>query len=250
MYLTKKVLSMLRRYCGAVAVSMENIGEKLALWRIAGFAKITHAIATLIASSIRTVIQVTLAAENFSDIDDIADFCISRKRLYGVIFLAYKPVGRGLVFSRPLSTLDPLFVSGKLQSVFRKLSPHMRVGYDCCLSPAIAAHDRNGGFVAANYIEGCSALRGSLGLSPGLDVVPCTFLQQRVLGNLKRDSLTDIWNGIKAREFRDSVEKKIIESAPCDGCAIKNTCLGGCPVMELAKCSRMGTGGEGKNRCT
>jgi radical SAM protein with 4Fe4S-binding SPASM domain len=237
MHFTKELLSVLRKRCGAVAVSMENTGERFSDWRNIGFERIEHAIRLLLSSSIRTVVQVVVSPANINDLDKIADFCLTRKRLYGVIFLAFKPVGRGVGFCKTLTDLDPAFVSMKLKTAFKRLSPHMRVGYDCCLAPAIASGDRNEGFVDNNHVEGCSALRGSLGLLPNLDVVPCTFLSQRKIGNLRNISLIDIWNNEAADAFRNSVSRRIAGRIGCNHCSIKYSCLGGCPEMDLVRCS-------------
>ena len=237
MHLSLKTLRMLKKYCGAVAISMENIGTRLAMWRKTGFENIRQALFALKTFSIPTVIQITLSTDNFCDLDAITDFCLEQKQLYGVIFLAYKPVGRGTAFSQPLSVLDARAVSEKLQAMFLKLSRRTRVGYDCCLAPAIAAPDRKTGFVQASHLEGCSALRGSMGISPELDVIPCTFLPHQVIGNLRQNSLKDIWYGSRAIAFRNAMLNQINHKEPCSACNIRNACLGGCQAMNLVNCS-------------
>ncbi len=238
MQLSRKNLAMLHKRCGAVAVSMENTGARLAVWRKTDFRNIENAISLLLSASIRTVIQVVLSPRNIEDLDLIVDFCLSRKKLYGVIFLAFKPVGRGATFGGTLATLDPTLVSSKLEAAFRKLSGRMRVGYDCCLAPAIALSEGNGGFASSDWVEGCSALRGSLGVLPNLDVVPCTFLRNRVLGNLQENTLAKIWSAEQAHDFRGSAEKRIAGNTRCGDCSAKYSCLGGCPEMELVRCGR------------
>jgi radical SAM protein with 4Fe4S-binding SPASM domain len=235
MHLTKEILLMLRKFCGAVAVSLENTGDKLAQWRPAGFDHIKQVISAFQSFSIPTVLQITLGKMNFKDLGDIVDFCLCYPHLYGVIFLAYKPVGRGERFCGTLSSLDSLRVSKGLEAAFHKLSSKVRVGYDCCLTPAIAGH-KNAGFVRKEYLEGCSALRGSVGVSPELNVIPCTFLSDCVIGNLKQDSFVDIWNNRQAARFRDSLQQNSTENTACGECDIRNYCLGGCPVMDLVHC--------------
>lgn len=235
MHLTKEKLLMLKKFCGAVAVSLENTGDKFAVWRRSGFKHIKQVILELKSFSIPTVLQITLGTTNFIDLDDLIDFCLCYPHLYGVIFLAYKPVGRGKTFCGTLSSFDPVQVSKGLENAFRRLSAKIRVGYDCCLAPAIAGHG-NTGFVHKEHLQGCSALRSSIGVSPELNVIPCTFLSDYVIGNLKHDSLIDIVNSQQAKRFRDLFRQNINKTSTCSICNVKNTCLGGCPVMNLVNC--------------
>ncbi|MBN2535471.1 MAG: radical SAM protein [Spirochaetales bacterium] len=235
MHLTEKMLLILKKYCGAIAISLENTGEKLAMWRRVGFDHVKETILKLKSFSIPTVVQVTLSADNVHDLDDIVAFCLDSPHLYGVIFLAFKPAGRGKGFSSPLSTLDAIQVSKGLEAAFHKLSDKIRVGYDCCLAPAIAGY-KGKSFVSKKYLEGCSACRSSIGISPDLDVIPCTFLPDYVLGNLKQNSLKEIWNGEPAGKFRDLLKQNSEKKERCSTCNLKNSCLGGCPVMDLVDC--------------
>jgi radical SAM protein with 4Fe4S-binding SPASM domain len=238
MHLTKKNLLMLKHYCGAVAVSLENTGEKCHQWRRVGCEHIHNVIRKFKSYAIPTVIQITLGEANFGDLDHLVDFCLDYPHLYGVIFLAYKPVGRGEHFSGTLFSLDSTKVSTGLKKAFHRLSKKVRVGYDCCLAPAIAGNGDTG-FVHKEYLEGCSAVRSSVGVSPELDVIPCTFLGDYVLGNLKQDSLAEIWNNTQAKSFRDLLKKNITKNNTCSTCQLRNCCLGGCPVMDLAECCIM-----------
>lgn len=240
MHLSGKNLSLLKRYCGAVALSLEAVGERFGLWRKDGFRGLEKAMDKLKKARVPTVIQVTLSEANFGDLPQIVDFCLAKPHLYGVIFLAYKPVGRGVGHSRPLSVLPPDGVARGLREAFLRLSKVMRVGYDCCMTPAVAGIEAGLEYADPTHLEGCSGMRGSVGVSPDLDVIPCTFLTGEVMGNLRDESLEDIWKGERARAFRERITNRAGDREACIHCAKKANCLGGCPVMRLVECSMPG----------
>lgn len=236
--LNADMLSLLARHCGAVGVSLEGVGDDFDSYRKTGFARFERTVAALQAHRIPTVLQVTLNVETFERLDAIVDYCRRREGLYGVIFLAFKPVGRGAHFGRPLADLPHARVHEGLQKAFETLAEGTRVGFDCCLTPGVtglgAAYDAH----AAEYLEGCSALRTSIGLSPRLDVMPCTFTAEHAVGNLKDKHLADIWRDLTTVGFRDRMAARAQANSQCGSCAKHSYCLGGCPVMNLVNCGR------------
>lgn len=235
MYLDSSTLKVLKECCGAVALSLEGVGSRFDTWRKTGFKRLKKAIKQLKKADIPTVLQVTLSEANFDELNEIVTFCLKNPHLYGVIFLAYKPVGRGEVYSRPLSSLPSQTVSDGLRKAFLRLQKSMRVGYDCCLTPAIVGVNEGLEFVDNSHLEGCSGMRGSVGISAGLDVLPCTFLSGEVMGNLRETPLSEIWESGNAEAFRGRISEGA-GSEMCRSCASRENCLGGCPVMELVDC--------------
>ncbi|MCC6524296.1 MAG: radical SAM protein [Polyangiaceae bacterium] len=238
--LTPRVLDALARSCGAVALSLEDVGAGFALRRKAGFAFFEAALAKLRAHAVRTVFQVTLSGENLPRLPAIVDYCLAVPELYGVIFLAHKPVGRGEGYDTPLSAVHPDELYPWLREAFLRLVGHTKVGYDCCLTPGIAGLDVELGFGEREQLEGCSAARSSVGVSTDLDVVPCTFLTHRPLGNLRSRSLLDIWQGPEATAFRAELDALGDGRAACRTCRLRDACLGGCPEWDLVRCTRDG----------
>ena len=237
-HLTPKNLSVLKKYCGAVAVSLEDIGDGFMTRRKSGFTLFEKAIQKLLKAEIPTVIQVTLSDENLDQLPQIADYCQQVKGLYGVIFLAYKSVGRGIGFNQPLAVRPAGEVFKRLRSTFLKLSKYTRVGYDCCLAPGIAGLDREMGFEEHDMLEGCSAMRHSFGIDTSLNVIPCTFVQDKVMGNLKDGDLGTIWDGQNGEAFRSRFANQVADNRSCSTCRSNQSCLGGCPVFSLVNCSR------------
>ncbi len=238
MHLTDVHLKLLKTYCGAAALSLEAVGNRFNAWRKAGFKTLLTAMDKFKSHNIPTVLQVTLSRTNFDDLDQIVDFCLDHPHLYGVIFLAYKPVGRGEFYSGVLADLPADDVSRKLKDAFLKLADRMRVGYDCCMTPGIAGVDSALGFTEDQHLQGCSAFRGSVGISTDLDVIPCTFLPKMSAGNLKNRHLKDIWTNGAAHRFRQSVRNQMDKNTQCRSCSKQLTCLGGCPVMNLVNCHK------------
>jgi len=88
----------------------------------------------------------------------------------------------------------------------------------------------------SNQLEGCSALRSSVGITPELDVVPCTFWKDLSVGNLQEKSFSEIWRGSEADLFRTKLNGQSLENGVCKSCEMKGFCLGGCPEEELVNC--------------
>jgi len=185
---------------------------------------------------VNTVLQVTLSKENFGELRDIVELCLRYPRLYGVIFLAYKQVGRGTDYHHVLAELDAAHVHGELTAAFKALSQQMRVGYDCCLTPALVGIETDFDFGEDDQLEGCSAMRSSIGVLANLDVTPCTFLPGAAVGNLRQQSLRDIWNGPPAERFRRGMAQRMTEKLACVSCPSRSACLAGCPAFELVGC--------------
>ncbi len=226
----------LARHCGAVALSLEGVGERFALRRRQGFAVFEKQVKILLDAGINLVLQITLSAGNIDELPAIIDYVRDVEPLYGVIFLAHKPVGRAVRFDEPLSAQPFAAVYRRIHDAVEALRPHTRVGFDCCLTPLLAAIVQDLGFAPDAILEGCSGARGSLGLTPDLDVVPCTFLPHEKLGNLRDASLLEIWQGESARRFRRHLGAFASRDSRCADCQVSGVCLGGCPIWKLVGC--------------
>lgn len=238
LHLGERNLVLIEQYCGAVGLSLEGVGEDFGRYRASGFERFQQSLARLLGRGIPTVLQVTLDADTFSRLDAITDFCRRQEGIYGVIFLAFKPVGRGTGFGTPLATLAPALVHERLQETFFTLAEVTRVGFDCCLTPGVTGTGNQFDAHVARYLEGCSALRSSIGLLPNLDVLPCTFTPGHAVGNLREQHLRDIWTGLATVRFRAHMAERAQRNASCSTCSKYGYCLGGCPVMDLVNCSR------------
>ncbi len=82
----------------------------------------------------------------------------------------------------------------------------------------------------AEFIGGCGAGRMYCAIQPNGDVVPCVFMPDLVVGNLRKQHFADIWNNSKVfKALRDRSSLK----GSCGNCNFKNVC-GGCRARALA----------------
>ena len=237
LHLDAERLRIIGEYCGAVGLSLEGVGEDYAAYRKSGFRRFEKNLALLLGHGIPCVLQVTLNTDTFARLDSITDYLKRQQGIYGVIFLAYKAVGRGRDFSQTLAALPHYEVNSRIERAFGELSEFTRVGFDCCLTPGVTGSGNAFDAHAARYLEGCSALRSSIGLLPNLDVLPCTFTPQHAVGNLREQKLGDIWHNLNTQRFRSDMAGRAEGNASCSSCAKHSYCLGGCPVYELVNCS-------------
>ncbi len=95
--------------------------------------------------------------------------------------------------------------------------------------------------VVAKYLGGCGAGRTYICIEPTGDVTPCVYLPHRVMGNVRRRPILDI--------FRDSVFYDILNDRDhrlhhCEVCSFKNYC-GGCRARADAYFGHLHAGDPG-----
>lgn len=81
--LSPRVLDALASSCGAVALSLEDVGEGYSTRRRMGFDAFEAALAKLRDRGLRVVFQVTLSAQNLARLPAIVDYARSVESLYG-----------------------------------------------------------------------------------------------------------------------------------------------------------------------
>lgn len=229
--MTPAKAELCRRYCGAVAVSWYRSEHTL------------RAIDTLLAAGVRTNVHYVLGRNSI-------DEAIRRLRaddfpegVNAVIFLLHKPVGLGEA-DNVLSCDDP-----RLPILFGLIDEGhpFKVGMDSCTVPAALQLCEN---VAPESLDTCEGARFSCYIGPDLVMVPCSFDQARRyavrLGGPAGcgPTIRDAWNSEPFEAFRN-----VMRSA-CPGCAMRASCLGGCPLEpEVVLCDREerrpGTGAPG-----
>ncbi len=73
--------------------------------------------------------------------------------------------------------------------------------------------------------KGCAACDGLISVAPNGDILPCASYDQPV-GNLKKSSFAEIWQGKNAKFFRN----KTFAHSICQDCDSFAICNGGCPL--------------------
>jgi len=78
--------------------------------------------------------------------------------------------------------------------------------------------------VVAKYLGGCGAGRTYVCIEPNGDVTPCVYLPHRVMGNVRRAPLVEVF---RRNAFWDVLNDRANRLGHCEVCAFRNYC-GGC----------------------
>ena len=230
--LTFKTVYYLAQYAGAVALSLEETGPEFEKRRNFPFRDFIKSVKKLKAAGIKLVFQITLSKENLPRVKRTINYLL-KYQPYGILFLTYKPAGRGKNYDAPLALADLKLVRQVLNDIFKDLKNKTKIGFDCCITPALTLVKQSPTF------KGCSAARESVAIMPDLQVLPCSFLANKnEWDNLRQRDLIDIWQGNNFDNFRKKIQKKTSQLV-CQGCHLQNICLGGCPAFDLAKCDKL-----------
>ncbi len=218
--LTSSVLDSSASLCGAVAVSAYEPYDEAAV-----------AVELLVEAGARVNIHFVLSASSIETaVAWLREPPRFLERVNAVVFLNYKPVGRGSV--------EPLLAdSPRLQEFFGMLQAGGRpfkIGFDSCSVSGVASMTS----VPAAFYDACEAGRFSMFISETLRAYPCSFMENLSEGVMLNDSnLPSVWQtGSVFERMRQD-----IDAARCDGCTWTAECMGGCPVfpdINLCKCSR------------
>jgi radical SAM protein with 4Fe4S-binding SPASM domain len=97
--------------------------------------------------------------------------------------------------------------------------------------------------VVAKYLGGCGAGRTYVCLEPNGDLTPCVYLPHRVMGNLVRQELDDIFRGPtpaapSPRSFYELLNDRSDRIHHCATCEYANFC-GGCRARSDAYFGRL-----------
>lgn len=230
-----KAVYNMAKYCGAVALSIEEWGDEFERRRNFPFSDFLKSIKKIRSAGINLVFQVVISKNNLNTLLDTTQRLLQFKP-YGIIFLAYKPQGRGRKYDAPLSEDDPYKTFRVLDEIFHLSSfKKTKIGFDCCLAPSLLSVKEN------PSLAGCSAARTSLAVMPDLRVLPCSFMKENKnseFDNLISSSLFDIWRKDNFYDFRKKIESKM-KTDLCSECSVVNTCLGGCPEFSLVQCNKV-----------
>ncbi|MBV6459407.1 MAG: Coenzyme PQQ synthesis protein E [Fimbriimonadaceae bacterium] len=210
--LTDGVLSASKAYCGAVAVSA-----------YAPFHETAEAVRQLADHGVQVNVHYLLSSRSVGTaINWIKNPPLWLERVYAVVFLNYKPIGR--VVSKHLL----LNRSPRLEEFFvlaTSGSAPFRIGFDTCTITGLARLGR----APAVSIEGCDAGRFSMFLSERMEVYPCSFMVEAGYPGipLKDTTLLQIWNDADGfRRIRDQHR-----GPGCSTCQTRSECLSGCPLF-------------------
>ena len=208
--LTDNQVQITRRYCGAVAVSEHFQPYTLS------------AIQRFVDAGCITNIHYVVA-------NDTIDEAIRRleendfpKGIYAVIFLLYKPVGKGKV-ENCLKVMDP-----RIRRFYELIEAEhpFKCGLDSCHIPGVMNFTKN---VLPESIVPCDAARFSMYVTPDGFALPCSFdtNNRKYAVDIKEIGIQGAWESEAFERFRNHYKTR------CSHCEIgkRINCLGGCGLM-------------------
>ena len=192
---------------------------------------------------------------NFDEAEDMLRFAVDMGASCFAHF-NFIPVGRGLEMAE--SDLNP----GQREQLLQLLNKWMQSGRigvlstspqfgRVCIADApiegkqSCSHVGGGGGekarVIAKYLGGCGAGRCYVAVEPNGDITPCVYLPHRVLGNIRRRRLADIF---RHNEFWELLCDRDWRTHHCEVCEFKHYC-GGCRARADAYFGELNAGDPG-----
>lgn len=214
--LTRELAQLLKKYCGAVAVSWYRSDYTL------------QAIDTLLEAGVKTNIHYVLSKGTLEEAIARIETDDFPRGVNRVVFLLHKPVGMGRR-DEVLQTDDPRV--RHFFSLFNESRHNARAGFDSCSIPAILQLAPD---VAAASIDTCEGARFSAYIGPDMRMVPCSFDQEgRWAVDLREHTLQEAWDSGAFDDFRG------ILKGSCRQCVLRRSCYGGCPITDaIVLCDR------------
>ena len=211
MGLTREILEASRKFCGAVAVSAYPPFEDLQ-----GYIRL------LIDSGIKTNIHFLM--DDASVETAIGWLRNPPKFLDGinaVVFLNYKPVGRG---SKVIGLLKE---SDRISEFFRLVNlgtNPFKIGFDSCSISGLVTFTN----VRREFFDACEAGRFSMFISEDMKMFPCSFMTDSFHGiPISKDNIVSTW---QSDSLFVSMRKRLKEN-DCKSCKNSKNCFGGCPIF-------------------
>lgn len=213
--ITKDIVDICKKYCGAVAVSWYRSEYTI------------NAINLLLEKGVKTNIHYVLGNNSIDEAIERLEKDDFPKGINAVIFLLHKPVGQGNI-SNMLSTDDPRVL--KFFNLVDRKHP-FKVGMDSCSVPGAVNFCNN---IVNESLDTCEGGRYSCYIGPDMTMVPCSFDQKQFYKvSLKDLSIEEAWNSDKFNQFRNNLLKA------CPNCKKRELCMGGCPLMpEIVLCNK------------
>lgn len=213
--MTLEIAALCKKYCGAVAVSWYRSEYTLA------------AIRMLLDANVKTNIHYVLGRNSIDEAIDRLKRNDFPDGINAVIFLLHKPAGQGTL-SNVLDADDP-----RVPEFFHQVDQWhpFKLGMDSCNVPGAIQFCRN---VVSESLDTCEGGRFSCYIGADMMMVPCSFDQKKQYEvSLCEMSIEEAWNSIPFERFRNTMRNA------CPECAMKELCMGGCPLFpEIVFCNQ------------
>ena len=193
------------------------------------------------------------------NIDEVADMIAFAEDLGAGCFAHFNfiPVGRGLkMVSGDITPAQRERLLGMLNEKMQAggmgvISTAPQLGRICLAGAALetgratCSHAGSGSGVkarvVAKYLGGCGAGRTYVCIEPNGDVTPCVYLPHRIMGNVRRAGLIEIF---RKSVFWDVLNDRDRRLHHCEVCAFRNYC-GGCRARADAYYGQLHAGDPG-----
>ena len=209
--LSPTVLSASAEHCGAVAVSAYE-----------PYSFVANTVKRLRDYGIRTNLHFVLDAHSvemaLSWFHDPPEFM---SQVNAIVFLNYKPIGRGAMDARLLGR------SNLYQDLIEETTSKVhsfKVGFDSCMVSGLVTAAK----IDPVWFDTCEAARFSMFVSETLQMYPCSFMETIYDGvSLTDSNMLDAWQNAKSFQ----AIRRTLRDPECNGCEMQIVCRGGCPVF-------------------
>ncbi|OPY60243.1 MAG: pyrroloquinoline quinone biosynthesis protein PqqE [Pelotomaculum sp. PtaU1.Bin065] len=227
--LTDKEIELIKKYCGAVAVSFySRLDKQLMETNNITIQSIEH----LLAAGCKVNIHYILSIDSIDEALYRIKNNLFPEGIHAVVFLLYKPVGAANC-EKVLNGYNKKYI--ELLQYIQSNKLHYRIGFDTCQTPALLRFCPN---LCVESMDMCEAGRFSMYINNNSIAYPCSFGYQHseYAVDLQDISIEDAWNSKKFVAFRERQENMCCKCGinNCYGCAL-NIDLNMCGIINNIK---------------
>ena len=205
---TDEIVSLCKKYCGAVAISWYRQEHTV------------KAIQMLLDAGVKTNIHYVLGNNSIDEAIDRLENNDFPAGVNAVIFLLHKPVGLGCE-NNVLHMNDPRVA--RFFQVVDRMNFNFKVGFDSCTIPGVlnATHR-----IDLDSVDTCEGGRWSMYITSDMKALPCSFDNQelRWAYDISNDTIQNAWDSPQFEDFRNHFRNS------CPTCPNRRSCMGGCPI--------------------
>jgi len=217
----EEIVSLCKKYCGAVAISWYRQPHTL------------RAIKMLIDAGVKTNIHYVLGKNSIDEAIQRLETNDFPKGVNAIIFLLHKPVGLGQ--SDNVLQVNDSRVS-KFFNIIENCDHDFKIGFDSCTVPGLINFTSK---INPDSFDTCEGGRWSMYITSDMKALPCSFDNQDMKWayDISNDTIQNAWDSDIFDDFRNYFRNS------CPNCDRRNECMGGCPIVnQVVLCDR-------KERC-
>lgn len=221
--ITEENSKILAKYCGAIAISYSNNKKRI-------YESINH----LYNAGLKQInIHYVLAEETVKEVFNVIDDLIKSKvKINAIVFLQYKPKGKGNWHSPTLQNFKNIIEYCNEKEI--------NYGFDSCSAP-LAFKSVEGTKQQKDmelYGEPCESSLFSSYINHKGEFFPCSFAEgvqgwEEGINVLKVKNFDEIWNNEKVKHFR----KYLLNSSKNCDCVFSAICRS-CPIYNIGECKK------------